>query len=354
MNDWLKNVVAKVKSLWASWKPVQKAIAAGVLVAVIVVLVVVFRGSSKSDAVLLFRTPITDESKRDEIITRLEQENVDFSVNETTGMFTVPDTRTAKRLRTLLTTEGILAPSYNIWDEELNVTNWTTTDWDREERKLQRINNQIKQQLESLDYIANANVVINQATDSLFDRNTRPAQASVTLTLRGETPERRRIKGLQDLIMSAVPGLRAENVKISDTQGNILNDFEGMAEMDAVEVVKKQQEYRQQLEARLSAKVQNMLQLNFSTDRVRAVAVSIEMDMSKITSDKTEYTPIVKTPDNPDTPYSELETVDSFVLSEENITRKWTGTGYNPEGPAGVRSESARVLGHVECHRRVN
>ena len=343
MNDWLKNVVAKVKSLWASWKPVQKAIAAGVLVAVIVVLVVVFRGSSKSDAVLLFRTPITDESKRDEIITRLEQENVDFSVNETTGMFTVPDTRTAKRLRTLLTTEGILAPSYNIWDEELNVTNWTTTDWDREERKLQRINNQIKQQLESLDYIANANVVINQATDSLFDRNTRPAQASVTLTLRGETPERRRIKGLQDLIMSAVPGLRAENVKISDTQGNILNDFEGMAEMDAVEVVKKQQEYRQQLEARLSAKVQNMLQLNFSTDRVRAVAVSIEMDMSKITSDKTEYTPIVKTPDNPDTPYSELETVDSFVLSEENITRKWTGTGYNPEGPAGVEGQNPPV-----------
>ena len=63
MNDWLKNTVAKLKSLWASWKPIQKVIAAGILVAVIVVLVVVFRGSSKPTTVQLFRTPITDLNK---------------------------------------------------------------------------------------------------------------------------------------------------------------------------------------------------------------------------------------------------------------------------------------------------
>lgn len=343
MNDWLKNTGAKLKTSWGAWKPLQKAIAAGILVAVIVVLVLVFKGSSKPDGVQLFRTPITDESKREEIITRLEQENVDFSLNENTGMFTVSDNRTAKRLRTLLTTEGILSSSYNIWDEELNVTNWSTTDFERSERQLQRVNNQIKQQLESLDYIANANVVINQKADALTARDSRPAQASVILTLRGDTPERRKIKGIQDLIMSAVPGLLAENVKISDNQGNILNDFDGMAELDAVEVVKKQQEYRMQLEAKLATKAQNMLQLNFTNDRVRAVAVSVEMDMSKVTSDKTEYTPIIRTPDNPDTPYSELETVDSFVVSEQTVDKKWTGTGYNPEGPAGVEGQNPPV-----------
>lgn len=343
MNDWLKNTVAKLKSLWASWKPIQKVIAAGILVAVIVVLVVVFRGSSKPTTVQLFRTPITDLNKRDEIITRLEQENVDYSVNENTGIFTVPDERTARRIRTLLTTEGVLSSSYNIWDEELNVSNWTTTDFERGERQLQRVNNQIKQHLESLDYIANANVTINQKVDALFSGDSRPAQASIILTLRGDTPERRKIKGLQDLIISAVPGLREENIKISDNLGNLLNDFEGMAEFDAVEVVKKQQEYRMQLEAKLAAKAQNMLQSNFTTDRVRSVAVSVEMDMSKITSDKTEYTPITKTPDNPDTPYSELETVDSFAISEQTVTKKWTGTGYNPEGPAGVEGQNPPV-----------
>ncbi|MCR4823148.1 MAG: flagellar M-ring protein FliF [Treponema sp.] len=343
MNDWLKNVTAKLKGMWAQWKPIQKAIAAGILVAVIVVLVVVFKGSSKPDGVQLFRTPITDESKREEIITRLEQENIEYSFNENTGLFTVSDNRTAKKIRTLLTTEGILASSYNIWDEELNVSNWSTTDFERGERQLQRLNNQIKIQLETLEYIAEANVVINQKVDALLSRDKRPAQASVILKFRGDTPERRKIKGIQDLVLSAVPGLLAENVTISDTQGNVLNDFEGMAEFDAVEVVKKQQDFRMKLEAQLAAKAQNMLQANFTTDRVRSVAVAVEMDMSKITSDKTEYTPITKTPDNPDTPYSELETVDSFAISEQSVEKKWTGTGYNPEGPAGVEGQNPPV-----------
>lgn len=343
MNDWLKNTGAKLKSSWASWKPLQKAIAAGILIAVIVVLVLVFKGSSKPSGVELFRTPITDADKREEIVTRLEQENFEYTLNETTGKFMVADNRTAKKIRTLLTTEGILSSSYNIWDEELNVTNWSTTDFERGERQLQRVNNQIKQQLESLDYIANANVVINPKSDALMARDSRPAQASVILTIRGETPSKRQIKGIQDLIMSAVHGLLAENVKISDTQGNILNDFEGMADLDAVEVVKKQQEYRMQLESKLSVKVQNMLQANFSNDRVRAVAVTIDMDMSKVTSDKTEYTPFTRVPDNPDTPYSELETVDGVPISEQTVTKKWTGTGYNPEGPAGVEGQNPPV-----------
>lgn len=343
MNDWLKNTTAKLKSMWASWKPVQKAIAAGILVAVIVVLVIVFKGSSKPTTVQLFRTPITDEAKRDEIVTRLEQKNINYTLNETTGIFTVPDERTARKVRTDLTVEGILSSSYNVWDVELNVRDWTTTDFERNERQLQRVNNQVEQMLKSLDFVADATVIINQKADGLFTSQSRPAQASIRLRFNGETPERRKIKAIQDLVISAVPGLLEENVTILDNNGLHLNDFEGMAELDSVEVVKKQQEYRMQLEAKLAAKAQNMLQSNFTTDRVRSVAVSVEMDMSKVTSEKTEYTPFVRTPDNPDTPYSELETVDGVPISEQSVTKKWTGTGYNPEGPAGVDGQNPPV-----------
>ena len=286
MNDWLKNTVAKLKSLWASWKPIQKVIAAGILVAVIVVLVVVFRGSSKPTTVQLFRTPITDEAKRDEIVTRLEQKNIDYTLNETTGIFTVPDERTARRVRADLTVEGILASSYNVWDVELNVRDWTTTDFERNERQLQRVNNQVEQMLKSLDFVADATVIINQKSDGLLTSQSRPAQASIRLRFNGETPERRKIKAIQDLVISAVPGLLEENVTILDNNGIHLNDFEGMAELDAVEVVKKQQEYRMQLEAKLAAKAQNMLQSNFTTDRVRSVAVSVEWTCLRLRAKK--------------------------------------------------------------------
>ena len=230
-----------------------------------------------------------------------------------------------------------------LWKEEINVRDWTDNNYKQEARKLQRVNNQIKQQLETLDWIANANVVINQKTDALLARDTRPAQASVILTIRGDTPEKRRIRGVQDLIMSAVQGLLEENIKISDTKGNILNNFDEMADSDAVDVVKKQQEYRMQLEARLTEKTIALLQKNFTAARVPSVGIAIEMDMSKVTSDKTEYSPFVRTPDNPDTPYSELETVDGVPISSQNLKKTWTGTGYNPEGPAGVEGQNSPV-----------
>jgi len=343
MNEWFKNTTAKLKSSWASWKPLQKAIAAIIVVVVIVVLVLVFRGSSAPTTVQLFRTPITDTAKQDEISTYLEQKNIEYSFNETTGIFTVPDERTARKVRTDLTVEGILSSAYNVWDTELNVRDWTTTDFERGERQLQRVNNQIKQALESLDFVANANVVINQKSDGLTARNNRPAQASVILTFRGETPEKRRIHAIQDLVKSAVPGLLDENITITDNNGNRLNDFDGMAEFDAVDIVKKQQDYRMELESKLAVKALEMLQANFTTDRVRNVGVSVEMDMSKVTSDKTEYSPFVRTPDNPDTPYSELETVDGVPISEQSVNKKWTGTGYNPEGPAGVEGQNPPV-----------
>lgn len=345
MNDWFKNTTAKLKTAWASWKPIQKAIAALILVAVIVVLVLVFRGSSKPTTVPLLRSPVTDIDKQDQIKNSLEQKNIEYTFNENTGIFTVPDERTARKVRANLTVEGILSSDENVWDTELNVRDWTTTDFERGERQLQRVNNQVEQMLEGLDIVRKATVVINQKTDGLFARDNRPAQAAVRLTFNGETPRPgdRRIKAIQDLVLAAVPGLQEQYVTIVDNQGVHLNNFGELAELDAVAVTKKQQEFRMELEAKYAAKAENMLVSNFSADRVRAVAVTIEMDMSKTVSDKTEYTPFVRTPDNPDTPYSELETVDGVPISEQNVTKKWTGTGYNPEGPAGAAGQNPPV-----------
>ena len=59
---------------------------------------------------------------------------------------------------------------------------------------------------------------------------------------------KKRIKGIQDLILSAVEGLKAENLIIADEDGNQINDFEGMAEIDRIDNVKKQQKLIRQLE----------------------------------------------------------------------------------------------------------
>ena len=71
--------------------------------------------------------------------------------------------------------------------------------------------------------------------------------------------------------------------------------------------------------------------------------VAIEMDMSQKTSDSTEYSPIVIKPDNPDTPYDDSEYRDTLPISQQTVTKEWQGTGYNPEGPAGVEGQTPPV-----------
>lgn len=168
MNDWLKNTTAKLKSMWASWKPVQKAIAAGILVAVIVVLVLVFKGSSKPTTIPLFNTPITDANARADIAYRLDQENIKYTLNETTGLIYVDDEATARRAKAILVSEDLIPNRVDVFSQMLDVTNWSTTDFEREKNDLRRVTNQVKQHIESLDDIASADVVITPGQNSIY------------------------------------------------------------------------------------------------------------------------------------------------------------------------------------------
>ena len=71
--------------------------------------------------------------------------------------------------------------------------------------------------------------------------------------------------------------------------------------------------------------------------------VSVEMDMSQKTSEATVYSPIEIKADNPDTPYDDSEYRDTLPLSKQTVTKEWQGTGYNPEGPAGVEGQTPPV-----------
>ena len=47
--------------------------------------------------------------------------------------------------------------------------------------------------------------------------------------------------------------------------------------------------------------------------------------------------------DNKDTPYDESVYVEGLPISQQTVTKEWQGTGYNPEGPAGVEGQNPPV-----------
>ncbi|HAC32401.1 MAG: flagellar M-ring protein FliF [Treponema sp.] len=345
MNEWLKNTIANLKELWAKWKPVQKAILIGIVVAIIIAVVAMFRVSSAPTGVPLFRTVIRDEDARDAITLRLDEAGVNYSVNQD-GLIIVDNKDVAEKMKSTLLLEGLVPKNVDAYDI-FDTTSWSETDFERNVKLQRAQERQLRQHILSIDDIADANVIVTAPKKELFSTDQKPVTCSVSVTFRPNSDmmnNRKQLKGLQDLILRSVVGLTAENLTLQDNHGNVLNDFEGLAESERIDNLKKEAKQISAEEAELRKKVLEFLQKNFNgAERVRDLNIKIEKDMSKVTRDQTIYTPVMITEQDPDKPYDTTEKRDYLPISSQTVTKEWTGTGYNPEGPAGVEGQNPPV-----------
>ena len=344
MNEWLGKMMAQLKEFWKSASVIKKVILFAVIAAVIIAVVVAARVSSAPATVRLFNAPVTNESTRDQILDRLSEENVQAFTDEA-GYISVLDEKIARKMRSILISEG-LTPSR--WDPFADFYNrsWSTTDKEQNVKLKNAVTSKIQQQLEALDDISAAFVTINIPESQLFTADQKPVSASITLRLRNGSDldtNKKRQKNLQRLVLTMVEGLTAENLTISDTSGAVLNDFEGMEDSTRLTNIEKEQKIRHQEEAKLKAAILSHLQILANERRIGDLVVNLDMDMSKESSEATIYSPIVRKVDNPDTPYDDSEMVDTLPLSQQTVTKEWQGTGYNPEGPAGVEGQTPPV-----------
>jgi len=342
MNEWLKKLISQISMLWGKWTIVQKLILVGIIAAAIIGVVVVFSVSSAPTMVPLIDAPIVDEAVRDKIIVRLNEENVRTSVSAA-GIISVPDDKTARRMRAILIREDLIPQNVDPW-AIFDVERWTITDFERNVNKRRAIIEEVRQHIKALDDIDDASVVVNIPEKTLFTEDQNPVTASVVLYQKPGSDiasNRKKVEGIQKLLKFAVEGLKDENITITDSTGTVLNDFKGMADFDRLTRIEKEQKLIAQLEAQYRAKILNALQQIYGIDRVRDLNLKIEMDMSDKAVQQRDYLPTVIKPDNPDTPYDDSEVVQSITLSSETSTTRWQGSGYNPEGPAGVEGQTA-------------
>ena len=344
MNEWLKKLTERVKNLWKNGKPIQKVIIIGIVAVIIIAVISAVKVSSKPNTIRVFTQAITDPDTLTKITDRIDEEHIPCTVQD--GFIIVEDERTARKLQTLLVSEN-LVPSYvQPFSAAFYKRDWSTTDADQLVKLNKALQDELRNMIVTIDGIRDAKVVIVRPEDKLFAADQRPVSASVTLFLNPGSDfssNRRRVLGLQRLILSAVEGLSEDNLVITNSQGEQINDFEGMAESDRIDLVAKQQKNINKMEIQMTADILTTLQGIFTEDRIRNLNVKLEMDYSQKTVDSTKYSPIVRKEDNPDTPYDDSDYVDYLPISSQTITNEWQGTGYNPEGPAGTEGQTPPV-----------
>ena len=341
MNEWFKKTVTQIKTLWSKWTPIQKGILAAVVVAAIVVIVLLTSWSAKPSLVPLIDTPVTDATVRERIILRLNEENVKATVSQS-GVISVNDEQTARRMRAILLREDLIPQNTDPW-ALFDVERWTRTDFERNIDVRRAVIEEVRKHIKALDDVDDASVVVNLPEDKLFKADQNPVTASVILYPKPGSDistNRKKIEGIQKVLKYAVEGLTDDNITIADNSGNILNDFAGLKDFDRLSIIEKQQKIIAKLEAQYEIKILNILQKTYGTDRVRDLSIKIDMDMSEKTAETVEYLPFQLRADNPETPYDESEVRASVTRSSETATTTYQGTGYNPEGPAGVEGQT--------------
>ncbi|MDR3148113.1 MAG: flagellar M-ring protein FliF [Treponema sp.] len=338
--DWLKKLAAQISGLWKKFTVTQKIILGAIVVVVIGGIVTLLSVSSVPTMVPVIDVPIQDEALRDQIITRINEEGIRTQVTAA-GLIQVVDEQTARRLRSILVREDLIPAGTDPWaifDQE----RWTITDFERNVN-FQRAQTQlVTEHIKALDEVDNANVTVVFPERTLFRSEQNPTTASVIITPRPGSDiltNRKKIEGIQKLLRFAIEGLTDTNIVITDQAGNVLNDFENMAAVDRLNLIERETKLIQKQEAQYRAQVLAALQMTFGADRVRDLNIKIDMDMSQKTIARETYSPITMQARTPGLPYNDEKVVPSITISESTSSTTWVGTGYNPEGPAGVEGQ---------------
>jgi flagellar M-ring protein FliF len=342
MNELFKKIIAQITSLWGKWSFIQKIILLGVAAAAVGGVIAMVTVSSAPTMVPVIDAPIRDEDARDRILTRINEEGVKTSVSAA-GIVMVPDEKTARRIRAILIREDLIPSGTDPWaifDRE----RWTLTDFERNVNLRRAQTQMVTDHIKALDDIDDASVSIVWPERELFASAQNPVTAGVTVFPKPGSDiitNRKKIEGIQKILKFAVEGLKDENIVITDQTGLQLNDFEGLAQWERLDRIEREAKIKQKLEAQYRAKVLADLQQTYTPDRVRDLNIYIDMDMSQKAISTEEFFPITIKPRTPGLPYDDSQLVESITRSKSSSNTAWEGTGFNPEGPAGVEGQTA-------------
>ena len=341
MNEWLKRVLEQAKGLWGRWNTTQKIILFSVIGAGILAIILIAVFSAAPSMVPLISQPVTDENSRVRISNKLDELGIRYQLRSD-NVYYVADEKTAQRARGILIEEDLVPKGTDPW-ALFDMERWTITDFERDVNLQRAIQTQLQQHILALGDVDNVSVTLVIPKKELFTEDQEPTTASVIVTPKpgSDLPEnRKKVEGMQKLIAFAVPGLTADNIVITDQNGVQLNDFTGLAEVDRLELTKRELQVKQRLETQMRAEILKSLGSIYGTDRVQVPRISIDLDMSKVSSKAEAFGGIQVRPDNPNTPWDESQWVNTLPRSSQVVTESFQGTGFTPEGPPGQEGQT--------------
>ena len=134
----------------------------------------------------------------------------------------------------------------NVGLEIFDKGDFTSTKEDKRIRLARAINGELARLIRKMDGIDNASVFISIPEQTMFSSMQKPVTATVQLTPQiSEKLPPLKIKAITNLLLGSVTGLTADNVSITDTNGNVYSSIIGV-EDQILEKIEENDKYMQQ------------------------------------------------------------------------------------------------------------
>ena len=241
--------------------------------------VVFSAGKSNQDYRVLFAN--VNEGDGAAIISALQQMNVPYQFTEGGGAITVPQALVYET-RLKLAGQG-LPKAGNVGFELLENQKFGTSQFVERVNYLRGLEGELARSVSSLGQVKSARVHLAVPKPSAFVREQERPTASVIVTLHpGRVLDGAQIAAIARLVSSAVPGMRAQEVSIMDTEGGIVST--SAVRQDGLDA--SQLKYTAELEAALNRRVAAILEPLAGKDGFRAqVSVDLDFDERERTSE---------------------------------------------------------------------
>ena len=222
-----------------------------------------------------------------EIVAILQQTNVDYKVNPSSGAVMVPASK-VQMLRMKLAAEGIPRSASQGMEMLNQDQGFGTSQFIERARYQHAMEEELSRSISEIHNVRSARVHLAIPKQSVFVRERKPPSASVVVNLySGRNLEPGQVAAVTHMVASSVPNLSNKDVTIVDQKGNLLTGSDrdqGLAMSDT------QMKYTQKLEQNYIRRIEGILSPIVGLNGVRAQVVA-EVDFTMTEQTHESYNP---------------------------------------------------------------
>jgi len=248
--------------------------------------VLALRGSPEQLALLYADL---DTREAGQIVDALDRQKVTYQITAGGTQIMVPSAQVAK-LRVTLARDGLPSGGsigYEIFDRGDGLT---TSQFQQKIAETRALEGELARTIRVISGVRAARVHLVMPKREPFARERQDAQASVMITMMGTGSrlDREAVQSILNLVAGAVPGLRAKNIAVIDSKGNLL--ARAGEPTGTAAIAQGTEEIRRTTELRLSRAVEEMLERSLGAGRVRT-EVAAEMDFERVQETQEKFDP---------------------------------------------------------------